>query len=303
VGREAAIPQNADFFTPKGAGAGRQISESQNGDRILKLFWLSQVKGANLMPDETKSPQPEEEHIKNGEKPTDVEPEHVVEEEQQASPEQPEPEIPPVQPESALLTEEQPPSPPTFMDKVKRWVAYALFGLLAVALIFLAGFLTSYFVNTRPLQASLAEQAEEIAQIQTQVETLENRNTDLSTSLSNANTRISGLEGDIAGLQADLEMADMHLLLLHTVNDFNTANLALSNGDVSGAKVALLGTPKRIETLLPLIATVDSPLANNLENRFKMIQDNLESDSQTAQFDLGLLAKSLLNVETLLFAP
>jgi hypothetical protein len=252
------------------------------------------------MPDETKFPQPEgEEDIKNREKPADVEPEHVVEEEQQTSPEQPETETPPVQPEPALMTEAQ----PTFMDKAKRWVIYALFGLLAVALIFLAGFLTSYFVNARPLQASLAEQAEELSQIQTQVETLENRNTDLSASLSNANTRISELEGDIAGLQADLEMADMHLLLLHTVNDFNTANLALSNGDISGAKVALLATPKRIETLLPLIETVDAPLAKNLENRFEMILSNLEDDSQTAQFDLGLLAKSLLNVETLLFAP
>jgi len=255
------------------------------------------------MPDETKSPQSEEEHIESGATPADVEPEQVVEEEQQASPEQPETETPPAQPEPALLTDDQPPAPPTFMAKVKRWAIYAVIGLLIVALIFLAGFLTSYFVNTRPAQASLAEQSEEISQIQAQVETLENRNTDLSASLSSANTRISGLEGDIAGLQADLEMAEMHLLLLHTVNDFNTANLALSNGDISGAKVALLATPERIETLLPLIATVDPPLANNLENRFRMIQDNLESNSQTAQFDLGLLSKSLLNVETLLFSP
>jgi hypothetical protein len=98
-------------------------------------------------------------------------------------------------------------------------------------------------------------------------------------------------------------MAEMHLMLLRTVNDFNTANLALSNGDISGAKVALLATPERIEALLPLIETVDAPLAKNLENRFEMILSNLEDDSQTAQFDLGLLAKSLLNVETLLFAP
>jgi uncharacterized protein HemX len=256
------------------------------------------------MPDETKSPQTEvEENNERAATPADIEPEQVLEEEQPASPEQPEPETQSGQPEPALPTDEQPPTPPTFMEKVKRWTTKALIGLLVVALIFLAGFLTNYFVNTRPLQASLAEQAEEIAQIQSQMETLENRNTDLSTSLSNANARISDLEGDITGLQADLEMADMHLLLLHTVNDFNTANLALSNGDISGAKVALLATPKQIETLLPLIATVDPPLANNLENRFKMIQDNLESDSQTAQFDLGLLAKSLLNVETLLFSP
>ncbi|MFO7583988.1 MAG: hypothetical protein R6W69_04585 [Anaerolineales bacterium] len=256
------------------------------------------------MPDETKFPQPQgEEHIENGEKPADVKPEQVLEEEQPASPEQAEPVISPVQPEPVPPTEGQPPSPPTFMDKMKRWGIYALIGLAVVALIFLAGFLTSYFVNVRPLQASLANQGEELSEIQVKLDSLESRNNELSASLSSAKTQVFALEDDIQALQADLEMAGMHMLILHTINDFNTANLALSNGDISGAKVALLATPERIEILLPLIATVDAPLANNLESRFAMILSNLESDSQTAQFDLGLLTKSLLNVETLLLAP
>jgi hypothetical protein len=255
------------------------------------------------MPDETKTPEPEEEPIENSEKPVDVEPEQILEEEQQPAVDQPDPEIPPVQPESALSVDGEPPSDPTFMNKMKRWATYALIGLVVVVLIFLAGFLTSYFVNARPAQASLAEQGEELSQIQLKLDSLESRNNELSASLSSEKTKVASLEGDIEKLQANLEMAEMHLMLLRTVNDFNTANLALSNGDISGAKVALLATPERIEALLPLIETVDAPLAKNLENRFEMILSNLEDDSQTAQFDLGLLAKSLLNVETLLFAP
>ncbi len=190
-----------------------------------------------------------------------------------------------------------------FSAKAGRFARVGLIGLGAVLLIFLAGFLTSYFVNARPLQASLVLQGEELSQAQLSLEELGSQNVKLSGSLATANNDIAALEGDIDALQSDLEMAEMRLLLLHTVNDFNAANLALSNDDISGAKVALLSTPKRIEALLPLIETVDAPLAKNLENRFKMIQDNLETDPQTAQFDLGLLAKSLLNVETLLFAP
>jgi hypothetical protein len=191
----------------------------------------------------------------------------------------------------------------TFPAKMGHFARVGLIGLGAVSLIFLAGFLASYFVSARPLQASLALQGEELSQAQLSLGELGSQNVKLSGSLATANNDIAALESDIEALQSDLEMTEMHLLLLHTVNDFNTANLALSNGDISGAKVALLSVPKRIEALLPLIETVDAPLAKNLENRFKMIQDNLETDPQTAQFDLGLLAKSLLNVETLLFAP
>jgi hypothetical protein len=37
VDREAAIPQNAAFFTPKGAGAGRQILENRQTPSGLGL--------------------------------------------------------------------------------------------------------------------------------------------------------------------------------------------------------------------------------------------------------------------------
>jgi hypothetical protein len=152
------------------------------------------------MPDETKTPEPEEEQIENSEKPVDVEPEQILEEEQQPAVDQPDPEIPPVQPESALSVDGEPPSDPTFMNKMKRWATYALIGLVVVVLIFLAGFLTSYFVNARPAQALLAEQGEELSQIQLKLDSLESRNNELSASLSSEKTKVASLEGDIEKL-------------------------------------------------------------------------------------------------------
>jgi hypothetical protein len=258
------------------------------------------MKGESIMVDEMKPLQPEPEQT--GTSGENFVPEQVLQDEQELPPHPPELDEERVEPQGAsvLLPSS---SSPSFMDKLKRWAIYALAGLLAVSLIFLAGYLSSYFGSVRPLQASLALQAEELAGLETQIEGLESRNKNTSDSLASAQNQSATLKDEVASLKAELAQEEMRVLLLHTVNDFNAANLALANGDISGAKVALLATPERIETLLPLIETVDSPLAKNLENRFKMIQDNLEADSQTAQFDLGLLAKSLLNVETLLFFP
>ena len=252
------------------------------------------------MVDEMKPSQPEPEQTDSSGQ--NAAPQQVLQDEQALSPRPPELDEKRVEPQGASVLLPGP-SSPSFVDKLKRWAIYALAGLLAVLLIFLAGYLSSYFGSVRPLQASLALQAEELVDLEIQIEGLESRNKNTSDSLSSAQNQSATLKDEVASLKAELAQEEMRALLLHTVNDFNTANLALANGDISGAKVALLGTPKRIELLLPLIETVDAPLAKNLENRFKMIQDNLEADSQTAQFDLGLLAKSLLNVETLLFFP
>ena len=116
----------------------------------------------------------------------------------------------------------------TFPAKMGRFARVGLIGLGAVLLIFLAGFLTSYFVSVRPLQASLALQGEELSQAQLSLGELGSQIVKLSGSLATANNDIAALESDIEALQSNLEMTEMHLLLLHTVNDFNTANLALS---------------------------------------------------------------------------
>ena len=102
-------------------------------------------------------------------------------------------------------------------------------------------------------------------------------------------------------MQADLDSANLHTELLGTLVQLKTAHIELQNDNLSGAKVVLSDTAVRLETLKPLVETVDANLAANMQTRLNLILDSMDTDSPTAQADLGLLAKNLQSVETLLF--
>lgn len=209
-------------------------------------------------------------------------------------------------PESAHQADEEPSraeSPAT--AKARRLARNALMALGIILLIFFAGFLTDHFTRYQPMYDSQTAQVQtltaDLAESRQQIADLERKNESLSGSLTLANARIAVLETDNMGLETDLDMAAMRIELLHTLADFNAAHIALANDDISGAKVALLNTQGRIDTLKPLIATVDAALAENMSSRFALVLSALETDPETARADLGLLAKNLLNVEKLLF--
>jgi septal ring factor EnvC (AmiA/AmiB activator) len=208
-------------------------------------------------------------------------------------------------PEQLSQPDEQPRAESPLMSKARRLARNALIALGLILLIFFAGFLTDHFARYQPMYDSMTAEIRtltgDLAESRQQTADLERKNESLSGSLTIANARIADLESENAGLQTDLDMAAMRTELLHTLADFNAAHIALANDDISGAKVALLNTQKRIDTLAPLIATVDAALAENMSSRFALVLSALETDPETAQADLGLLAKNLLNVEKLIF--
>jgi hypothetical protein len=85
------------------------------------------------------------------------------------------------------------------------------------------------------------------------------------------------------------------------LGELKTAHIELKSGNIAGAKVALSSTAARLETLKPLVETVDANLAANMLTRLNLILAGMDTDSATAQADLGLFAKNLQSVETLLF--
>ncbi|MBN1454338.1 MAG: hypothetical protein JW963_25195, partial [Anaerolineales bacterium] len=97
------------------------------------------------------------------------------------------------------------------------------------------------------------------------------------------------------------DSANLHIELLRTLVELKTAHIELQNDNLSGAKVALSGTAARLETLKPLVETVDANLAASMQTRLNLILDGMDTNSPTALTDLGLLAKNLQSVETLLF--
>lgn len=206
-------------------------------------------------------------------------------------PNKPEPEVEHVETESSPVQAEEPQK----VERFQRILRLALIGLAAVVVVFLAGFLTDHFARYSPMKAELSQTKQSMAGLQSQVD-------DLSAQLAAANDRISALEQDKENLQADLDSANLHTELLRTLVELKTATIELQNDNLSGAKVALSGTDARLETLKPLVTTVDANLADSMQKRLNLILDSMDTNSPTALADLGLLAKNLQSVETLLFA-
>lgn len=183
---------------------------------------------------------------------------------------------------------------PKKMERFQRILRLALTGLVVVVVVFLAGFLTDHFARYSPMKAELSQTKQSVAGLQSQVD-------DLSAQLAAANDRISAIELDNENLQADLDSANLHSELLRTLVELKTAHIELQSDNLSGAKVALSDTAARLETLKPLVETIDANLAANMHTRLNLILDSMDTNSPTAQADLGLLAKNLQSVETLLF--
>lgn len=191
------------------------------------------------------------------------------------------------------------------MESFQRILLLALIGLAAVVIVFLAGFLTDHFARYNPMKAELTENLSqtqgELSQVKQSMADSQSQVDNLSAQLAAANDRISVLEQDKESLQADLNSANLHVELLRTLVELKTSHIELQNDNLAGAKVALSDTAARLETLKPLVETVDANLAASMQTRLNLIMDSMDTDSPTAQADLGLLAKNLQSVETLLF--
>jgi chromosome segregation ATPase len=190
-------------------------------------------------------------------------------------------------------------------NQIKRVFRLALIGLVAIIILFLAGFLTNHIARYSPMKAALTEELtqaqDELSQAKQSIANLQGQVDDLSAQIAAANDRIATMEQDKENLQADLDSANLHIGLLRTVVELKTAHIELKNDNVVEARAALSDTAARLETLKPLVETVEADLVENMLTRLTLILGRMDVDSATAQADLGLLAENLQSVETLLF--
>jgi cell division protein FtsB len=192
------------------------------------------------------------------------------------------------------------------MGRFKRFLRTTLIVLAAVLVVFLAGFLTNHYVRYNPMESNLTAQLtqsqDDLTQANQTVSDLQSQMDDLTTELTAANDSNTALEQDKENLQSNLESANAHIELLAALVEINTAHIELKNDNIAGAKVALSNTATRLENLTPVVETVDTALAANMLTRLNLILTSMDTDSVTAQADLGLLAINLQSVETLLFS-
>jgi chromosome segregation ATPase len=183
------------------------------------------------------------------------------------------------------------PVPPRQMPK---WLKFGLIGLGAAVLLFLAGFLTDHFTRFQPLNTSYKAVSLQASDLEKQVSSLKGE-------LTAANAQIIDLNSDKTGLQDDLKAATTHAELLSALSEIQAAQVALANADISGAKVALVDTPKRLENLKSAIVPVDSALAENMSARLGTAITAIDTNIGAAKTTLAALTDNLLNIEALLY--
>ena len=187
----------------------------------------------------------------------------------------------------------------------QRILRTVLIALAAVIVVFLAGFLTNHFTRYSPMKAvltgNLTQTKDELNQANQTISDLQSQTDNLTAQLTAANDRIATLEQDKENLQSDLDSANLHIEFLTVLGELKTAHIEFKNDNIAGAKVALSSIAARLENLNPLVETVDANLAANMQTRLELILTGMDTDSATAQADLGLLTENLQSVETLLF--
>jgi len=186
-----------------------------------------------------------------------------------------------------LSAEKQPPSP--FLRTLRK----ILIGLVIVAVIFLAGFLTDHFVRYSPLSKELDKSQAELEQANQELSDLQDENDRLTSANDAAND-------EVADLEAELITAKANLKFYKVLVNVNTARLELFLENIEDAQAALVDTQDNLEDLLPFIEEVDAELALSLPRRLELIVSGLERDPETGLIDLELLTKDLLELEPLL---
>jgi chromosome segregation ATPase len=174
-----------------------------------------------------------------------------------------------------------------------RTLRKVLIGLVIVAVIFLAGFLTDHFIRYSPLSEELEKTQAELEQANQELSDLQDENDRLTSANETA-------LDEIADLEADLTDATANLKFFQVLVNVNTARLELFLENIEGAQAALVDTQDNLEDLLPYIEEVDAELALSLPRRLELILSGLERDPETALIDLELLTKDLLELEPLL---
>ena len=175
-----------------------------------------------------------------------------------------------------------------FLRKGVIWL-----GVVVVS--FLVGFLVFFLTIYSPLNSKYKENNDSLAQSKQTVDSLQSEALSL-------NNQISKLEKENQDITSQLGKTINHRELLFVLEEVSTARLALANNDIPGAKIALDKTSSRLEALAPVFASVDANLAQSLSQRLSLVLSGMDKDVETAQVDLQLLSRSLMDIETTLFS-
>lgn len=187
---------------------------------------------------------------------------------------------------------EKPPIPekkkPGTLRLLWRWllVALSIFALggLAVTLLF-------YLPMRRDLTGAQSS-------LQSELEGSQARTAELEEQVGN----LEALESRNRELEEELAQTRAHLILVSTQADIAAARLAMEQEDLAGARSALTGATRSLESMTEILQGEQLAAVEAMQSRLKLASDELEDDIFAAESDLNVLATNLLQLENSLFA-
>jgi hypothetical protein len=163
-----------------------------------------------------------------------------------------------------------------------------LLGLLVVAGL---GALAAIWFLYRPQADALARSQEQLEQAQQKISDLESEI-----------VRLNSLDNQNKALQADLENANQHIMILSALSQVNTARLALATEDPATARASLMNTSRTLNELANLAQPEQGEVLAAMQSRLELALEGIDNDAFAAQSDLGVLATNLERLENILIS-
>lgn len=190
------------------------------------------------------------------------------------------------------MPEEVEPPPPPESEKVALSFWRRALRVLLVILIMLGlGSLLVIFMLFVPTRRDLAEANRQLTEVSQQSATdLETANLEID--------RLSALEATNQSLEGELHLANLQITILQLKYDVATAQLALAEGDVDRAHLALSNTEETLNALEDLLPENQRGVVTDLLTRLDLVFDGLENNLYAAESDLDVMMTSLLKLES-----
>lgn len=176
-----------------------------------------------------------------------------------------------------------PPKPPS---RFGRWARIALRWAIGIALIFLAGVALVWIAQVRPLNAEVRSLQSDLDAAQAELEAL------------------GPLQQENQTLQAEAALARGRLLLLKSMVDVTSAQVALALGRPDDSSAALVPTDERLASILNILDDAQmSDQIRQMRDRLSLAISEISDDAFAAQNDLEVLASDLAALEASLAEP
>lgn len=184
------------------------------------------------------------------------------------------------------------PTPPD-ENRLRRFVWRAARWILALLVIFMLGFLTAVYGLYRPALNERQVVAHQLADAQEEIAAREN---DIESSQGQINDLEAHIE-ELSALETLNQELELHVTILSARSDVVSARLALANEDPPRARAALARTDETLNRLQGLLAADQVDLVTDMQDRLELVLSEIDDDAFAADSDLGVLERSLLELE------